>query len=256
LPPSICIVASSLSSSRWVRVMSRTSVLVVGMGLCAAGFAILALAGVGGLPVIVTGSIVWGRPRKQRRSAPSSDANSKVRKDEARAVVSKHDVLSTERAAVEAEQRAKTAKQALKKAKKESKQASKTARKAWKAAKAAHKAFKKTAARAKKARAGEKRQKVDDRKAAPATAAATKNAGSKGTSSKNARTTAKATPRKADAVRTSASARRGSWRHVASKTARKTPKRPRQTLSAPPPEPMEIEPDTFVLGQADLPETH
>jgi DHA2 family multidrug resistance protein-like MFS transporter len=60
LPPSICVVASSLSSSRLVRLMSRTSVLVVGMGLCALGFAILALAGVGGLPVIVAGSIVWG----------------------------------------------------------------------------------------------------------------------------------------------------------------------------------------------------
>ena len=69
-----------------------------------------------------------------------ADAKSKVRKDGAHAEVSKQDVLSTERAAVEAEQRAKRAKQALKQAKKESKQSSKAARKARKAAKAAHKA--------------------------------------------------------------------------------------------------------------------
>ena len=111
-----------------------------------------------------------------------ADAKSKVRKDGAHAEVSKQDVLSTERAAVEAEQRAKRAKQALKQAKKESKQASKAARKARKAKKAAHKAFKKTAARAKKARAGEKRDRVDANKAAPATAGATKKATNNNTS--------------------------------------------------------------------------
>src|SRR5204862_4124488 len=60
LPSSICIVVSSLSSSRLTRMWPRTTVLLAGMVACAAGFVVVAFVGYGGLPVVITGSVLWG----------------------------------------------------------------------------------------------------------------------------------------------------------------------------------------------------
>jgi DHA2 family multidrug resistance protein-like MFS transporter len=59
LPSSICVVVSSLSSSRLTRVWPRTTVLVGGMLTCAVGFVVLAFVGSGGLPVVIAGSVLW-----------------------------------------------------------------------------------------------------------------------------------------------------------------------------------------------------
>ena len=59
LPSSICVVATSLSSSRFTRLAPRTTVLVAGMVACAVGFVVMAFARQGGLPVLVVGSILW-----------------------------------------------------------------------------------------------------------------------------------------------------------------------------------------------------
>ena len=146
-----------------------------------------------------------------------ADAKSKVRKDKAGARVSRNDVQTTERAAVEAEERAHRAKQALKKAKKESRKAHKAARRARRVAHAARKAMAKADAHGKKKESKKKKSKKADGKKAERKA------------TKRASRKAAPPPRK---------------------TAQKKVHAPRPASIAPALAPME-EPDTFAL-----PETH
>jgi DHA2 family multidrug resistance protein-like MFS transporter len=59
LPSSICVVVSSLSSSRLTRNRPRTTVLIAGMLVCAVGFVVMAFVGQVGLPAVIAGSMLW-----------------------------------------------------------------------------------------------------------------------------------------------------------------------------------------------------
>jgi MFS transporter, DHA2 family, multidrug resistance protein len=60
LPSSVCIVISSMSSPRLLRLAPRTTVLIGGLLACALGFLIVALVRHAGLPALVAGAVVWG----------------------------------------------------------------------------------------------------------------------------------------------------------------------------------------------------
>ncbi len=60
LPAAISVITGSMLAPTLVRWAPRTVVMVAGLLVCALGFAVLALVGIGGLPVLVAGSVVTG----------------------------------------------------------------------------------------------------------------------------------------------------------------------------------------------------